>query len=308
VINRDTKYHFILNPVAGRGKAYHAIKKIRSSLRELIVNHKISITDAPNHATELAKESASDHEVVVAVGGDGTINEVMNGLVGQKKTLGILPLGSGNDFAKAANIPTSIHDAINIILKNKKKNIDIGRINIKEKFDKDFSTQNGRYFINGIGIGFDAKVAFESSNIKFLRGLPLYIVSVIKALSGYQTPNFKLELDYNKFSGNYFLIAIGNGKSAGGGFYLTPDAKLDDNEFDVCYVDDVNLLEIIKFFPSVLKGSHGRYSKVHFQKAKKITVESPETFFVHADGEIVGNNIEKIEVLIIPKELEVIVG
>ena len=306
--NDKNKYHFILNPVAGRGKAYHAIKKIRSMLREFIIDHKISITDAPCHATELAKESLMSEDVVVAVGGDGTINEVMNGLVNSKKALGILPFGSGNDFAKATNIPHNIHEAIRVIINNKRKLIDIGKVTTSNQIKNIFKLSEERYFINGIGVGFDASVAYESSKIKILRGLPLYITSIFKALLTYRIPNFSLQLDDEDFNNRYFLIAVGNGQSSGGGFYLTPNAKLDDSKFDVCYVDNITLLEIIKFFPSVLKGLHGKYKKVHFTQAKRISVASVDGFFVHADGEIVGNNISKVEISIIPKAMEVIVG
>ena len=306
--NYKSKYHFILNPVAGRGKAYHAIKKIRSMLREFIIDHKISITDAPSHATELAKESLPSEDVVVAVGGDGTINEVMNGLVNSKKALGILPLGSGNDFARATNIPHNMHEAINVILNNKRKLVDIGKVITSNQIENQLKLSKERYFINGIGIGFDASVAYQSSRIKILRGLPLYITSIVKALFTYKVSTFLLKLDDKEFKNRYFLIAIGNGQSAGGGFYLTPDAKLDDSKFDVCYVDNVNLLEIIKIFPSVLKGLHGKYKKVHFSQANNISVNSLERFFVHADGEIIGKNINKVEISMIPKAIEVIVG
>jgi diacylglycerol kinase (ATP) len=303
-----SKYHFILNPVAGRGKSYRAIKKIRSMLREFIIDHKISITDAPCHATELAKESLMSEDVVVAVGGDGTINEVMNGLVNSKKAFGILPLGSGNDFAKATNIPCNMHEAIKVILNNKRKLIDIGKVSTSNDFKNNLKQTTQRYFINGIGIGFDASVAYQSSKIKMLRGLPLYIASIVKALLTYRISNYLLKLDDREFNNRFFLISVGNGQYAGGGFYLTPDAKLDDSKFDVCYVDKVNLLEIIKIFPSVLKGLHGKYKKVHFTQAKRISVNSLDRFFVHADGEIVGKDINNVDIAIIPKAIEVIVG
>ncbi|MDI6779669.1 MAG: diacylglycerol kinase family lipid kinase [Bacteroidota bacterium] len=302
------KYHFILNPVAGRGRAYLAIKKIRNILRDLRVNHYISITNAPKHATELARATCNEHDVVVAVGGDGTINEVMNGLVDGKAIMGILPLGSGNDFAKAIRMPKRIHEAIDIILRHEKKTIDIGKVKTNKYLNNQLNLSEERYFVNGIGIGFDASVAFESSKIRFLRGLPLYITALIKALLKYRTPDFKIKIDELKSKSRYFLIAIGNGISAGGGFYLTPNARLDDNKFDVCYVDHVNLLEIIKIFPSVLKGLHGKYKKVHFTQANDIVVDSNDKFYVHADGEIVGKLVNNVEISMIPNALQVIIG
>lgn len=302
----NKKYHFILNPVAGRGKVYLAIKKIRSILRQIGIDHKISITNAPGHATELAKSTCNDHDVVVAVGGDGTINEVINGLVGGIAALGILPLGSGNDFAKALKVPKSIQKAIDLILKHNEKKIDIGEVKTSIYTASQPHKTNVRYFVNGVGIGFDASVAFESSKIKILSGLPLYITALIKALFKYRTPHFKIKIDEKRSIDRFFLIAIGNGISAGGGFYLTPNAQLDDGKFDVCYVDHVNLFQILKIFPSVLKGLHGKFKQVHITQANYIHVVSEDNFYVHADGEIVGNLVNEVEISLIPGALHVI--
>jgi YegS/Rv2252/BmrU family lipid kinase len=300
------KYHFILNPVAGRGKTYLAIKKIRRILREVGIEHKISITNAPGHATELTKSTCHDQDVVVAVGGDGTINEVINGLIGGKAALGILPLGSGNDFAKAIKVPQNIQKAIDILLKHNKRTIDIGKVKTTKYIELQSNQTNERYFVNGVGIGFDALVAFESSKIKIFSGLPLYIAALIKALSKYRAPDYVVKIDEIRLKNRFFLIAIGNGISAGGGFYLTPNAQLNDSKFDVCYVDHVNLFQIIKIFPSVLKGLHGKFKQVHFTQANNIHVNSTERFYVHADGEIVGNLANEVEISMIPGVLQVI--
>ncbi len=308
MLTNTKKYHFIINPIAGRGRAYLAIKKIRCILRNLNINHHISITNAPMHATELARATCNDNDVVVAVGGDGTINEVMNGLVDGKAILGVLPLGSGNDFAKVINVPKKIHEAIDIILKHQKKTIDIGKVKTRKLIDNKNILYDERYFINGIGIGFDASVAYESSRIKRLRGLPLYISALFRALLKYKAHNFIVKLDELRLKSKLFLIAIGNGVCAGGGFYLTPKAKLDDNRFDVCYVEHVGIFKILKIFPSVLKGLHDRYAEVHFTNTKNIEVESEENFYVHADGEIVGNNVNNAEINLIPAAINVIIG
>lgn len=306
--SKQTNYHFILNPIAGRGRAYKAIKKIRSVLREKNVNHTFSITSAPKHATQLAKDAQKDYDVIVAIGGDGTVNEVMNGLINGKTKFGVIPLGSGNDFAKAVNMPHNLIDAIDVILSNKNIIADIGKVITHRMVDNKKQIYDERYFINGIGIGFDASVAYESSKIKRLRGLPLYISALLRALLKYKTLNFLVKLDELRLKSKYFLIAIGNGVSAGGGFYLTPDAKLDDKRFDVCYVDPVGLFKILKIFPSVLKGLHGRYKEVNFTQAKNIEISSEQKFFVHADGEIVGNNVNSVKISLIPAAIQVISG
>jgi diacylglycerol kinase (ATP) len=304
----EASYHFILNPVAGRGKAYHAIKNIRMILRNLTINHRISITDAPFHATEIARESIKTDDILIAVGGDGTINEVVNGIVNTNKIFGILPLGSGNDFAKATNIPINVHKAIKIILNNKRKSIDIGKVKTTVISNRESILTTERFFINGVGIGFDARVAFESSKIKALRGLPLYMTSVFKSLFSYEVPLFSVRFDSETLKGPFFLIAVGNGTSAGGGFLLTPNAKLDDRIFDICYVKNLNILEIIKIFPTVFKGKHNKFDKVHFRQSSEIHVNSMQNFYVHADGEIVGKNVNNVDISLVPETLEVIVG
>lgn len=304
----DKKYHFIINPIAGRGRTYKAIKHIRSLLNNSDINYQITITKAPKHATEIAKHAANNSDVIVAIGGDGTVNEVTNGLINSNSSLGVIPLGSGNDFAKMLYIPNGLQKAFDIIINNETKLIDIGkvvtRINNKQKSE----VYDERYFFNGIGVGFDASVAFESSKIKSLRGLPLYITALFKALLKYKTPHLSIDIDGKAFLDKFFLVTIGNGKCSGGGFYLTPDAELCDNYFDICYVNKINLFQIFKIFPSVLKGLHGKFKEVNFLKAKNLIIDSKDKFYVHADGEIVGNHVNNVEITLIPNAIKVISG
>lgn len=296
------KYHFILNPVAGRGKAYRAIKYLRKILHDRKIEHQFSITNAPGHATKIAEYAKDKTETIVAVGGDGTVNEIVNGLVNSKTRLGLVPLGSGNDFARSLNIPKNIDKAIDIIFKNQIICVDIGKV----KTNTLNKSENERFFINGIGIGFDATVALESKNISLLRGIPLYLTAVIKSLMKYRTPNFLLKIDNFITKSKFFLIAVGNGISSGGGFKLTPDAKLNDSKFDVCYVEDLSILKILKMLPSSLKGTHRKFKEVHYQKAEYLNISSNNNFNVHADGEIVGYNVNNVEINIIPKQIQVI--
>ncbi len=300
------KFHFILNPVAGRGKAYRAIKYIRNLLRNKKINHEFSITNSPGDATRIASESKDIFDTIIAIGGDGTVNEVMNGLVNSDAKLGVIPLGSGNDFARSLNLSKDIDKAINVILDGKISYCDIGKVITKLKNENNEEKFSERFFINGIGIGFDATVALESQKIKLLRGLPLYFAAVIKALLKYKTPNFTIKLDEFITKSKCFLISIGNGKSSGGGFKLTPEADINDSKFDVCYVDDIGLFKIFKMLPSSIKGTHKRYREVHFSKAENIQIFSNNNFVVHADGEIIGKKVNSVEIEIISSNLKVI--
>ncbi len=304
----NNHYHFIINPTAGRGKTYKAIKDVRKILSNLNIDHKISITKSKGHATKIAKQAISESNIIVAVGGDGTVNEVANGLVSSDSALGVIPLGSGNDFAKVVNMPLNLRESINILLKNQIKTIDVGKIITSINHSCKSNIYDDRYFINTVGIGFDAVVANESAKIKYVRGLPLYITALIRALLKYKTPNFSVNIDGKLYEEKFFLITIGNGTCSGGGFYLTPDAILDDGIFDICYVNDLNIFKILKIFPSVLKGSHGKFSEVNFLKTTNLMIDSKEMFYVHADGEIVGNNVNRAKIKMLQAGIKVVHG
>ena len=163
------KYAAILNPHAGRG----SVTKARTKLAVLLQNEfgpmDIHLTEYPGHAREIAGSLKDSVEVIVGVGGDGTLHEIVNGMMGGKAALGVIPMGSGNDFIKMLNLPIDTAAALQVIKKNLRKKIDIGKI-------------GDRYFPNGVGIGFDAWVVRESMKVKKLRGFLIYLYSVIKTI------------------------------------------------------------------------------------------------------------------------------
>lgn len=264
-------------------------------------------TSGPGEATTLASDTTNDYDVVVAVGGDGTVHEVANGLIGTGKALGIIPIGSGNDFAKMLNLSKNLKDSIETLLKNKIHEIDVGKVVCSPSLELKSSQQIiERYFVNGVGIGFDAQVAHESASLRWITGLPLYTFSLFRALITYQSPLFNLSIDHHKLYKKLFLVAIGNGTCVGGGFYLTPKAKIDDGYLDICVVEDVSIRRVLQVFPSVLKGDHGKYPEVGFFRGKKILIETENPTAVHADGEILGTRITNINIEIIPRKLKVL--
>lgn len=302
-LGNDLKAHILLNPYAGRWKGarlYHKIMKYAKLLRHL---EKFQLTTAPGEAIKIARETSA--ELIIAAGGDGTVNEVVNGILqsGSEKLLGVIPIGSGNDFAKMLNLkPFKIKLALESIKKSKAITSDVGLI----KFLTSDGKLEERFFINVVGIGFDAVTADESRKIKHLRGIPLYLLSVLKTLSKYESPEMEVYIDGKLIKDKIFLIAIGNGTSAGGGFLLTPQAKIDDALFDVCIVNDLSILKILQLLPTVLKGNHIHYPEVRMFKAKEIEIRSNSNLTMHADGEILGTSLRWIKISVVPSAVEVI--
>ncbi len=302
-LGNELKAHIILNPYAGRwkgAKLYHKIVQYVKALKNL---ERFQLTTAPGEAIQIARDTSA--ELVVAAGGDGTVNEVVNGILqsNSEKLLGVIPIGSGNDFAKMLNLkPFKIKLALESIKRRKIVVSDVGLIQY-QSYDGSFGE---RFFINGVGIGFDAVVANESRNIKYLRGIPLYTLALFKTLTKYETPEMEVYIDGKLIKDKIYLIAIGNGVSAGGGFLLTPDAKINDAIFDVCLVKDLSILRVLQVLPTVLKGKHTHYPEVRMFKAKEIEIRSNSNLTMHADGEILGTMLRWIKISILPSAIEII--
>jgi YegS/Rv2252/BmrU family lipid kinase len=300
-------FTFILNPSAGKGVAGRLRSRILSALQTSGLRHEFLETGAPGHATLLAR--ASESQTVVAIGGDGTVNEVANGIVGSGRRLGIIPAGSGNDLIKSVNVPRDLKQALRILLKGKTRKIDLGLVStgLSRKGDETGSTVTERVFVNGVGVGFDAAVAVRTREIPVLRGTALYLLAALQTLGRYKSPLFDVVIDGKRRTGRNLLMAIGNGRCAGGGFFLTPDAVVDDGLLDVCIIEKLTIPEILRLMPKVLRGRHHSVRQVKFDRGTGVTITSEVPFYVHADGEIVGQEVRSVEARIAPHGIQVIV-
>jgi YegS/Rv2252/BmrU family lipid kinase len=268
----------------------------------------LQLTKCAGDATTLAKEIAG--EVIVAVGGDGTVNEVANGLISSEKSLGIVPAGSGNDLIKSIGIPRSFPDALNILLKNRTRRIDVASVacSRSSELENGATSPSERYFLNGVGVGFDAAVADCTNRMKRLRGSIRYVLAVLRTLGKFQAPLFCISLDGEITESTNLLIAVGNGKCAGGGFWLTPDASVYDGWLDVCLVEAIPVHKILRLMPKVMRGAHTMEASVTMRRAKAIEISSSQRFYVHADGEIVGREVNEVKIRVHGKALRVVVG
>ena len=163
-----------------------------------------------------------------------------------------------------------------------------------------------RYFVNGVGVGFDAAVAVRTREIRFLSGTALYLLAAFQTLGKYDSPSYDITFDGTERRSRNLLMAIGNGFCAGGGFFLTPDARVDDGLFDLCVVERASVPRILLLMPQAMRGKHGSAPEVKFYRAKKITIRSETPFYVHADGEIVGRRVTEVQISLLPKALTVI--
>lgn len=295
------RFYVILNPTAGRGSAAAARGMVERELERAGCEHRVVETRRRGHAAELAAAAVAEGwPAVVAVGGDGTVHETANGLLraageGPSTPLGIVGVGSGNDFAKLAGVPKDPAAAVR-------------RLAHAEPRAVDAATVNGEWFTNGVGIGLDARVAIEVDRRRRLRGVAMYLAALPAVLRAWRAPRMRLEIDGEPVSdAPMTLVTVGNGGRHGGGFWICPDASIDDGFLDVCACDRLNTLGILRFLPRVMRGTHVGASCVHMHRARRVRVTSPDPLPVHADGEIIAHDAHDLDILIHPGRLTVLV-
>lgn len=285
----------ILNPQAGKGKARRLLPVIEKKLRAQGLVFEVFETSGPGHATELARSLVqSGIDMVIAAGGDGTVREVAGGIHGTTAILGVLPLGSGNDFIKSVGIPKDLDAACALLAGGKVRTIDLVRIGTT-------------CLANAVGVGFDALVVVEANRMRWLQGLALYVAAVLKATLNYTCPRTTIELDGIRLEKPILLIACANGEYYGGGFHIAPGAKVDDGLLDVCVIDAVSRLRILHKLTYVIKGTHAQLPEVEFYRTRKVRLSSPDILYVQADGDLLPEaDPHQLEIEILPLALKVI--
>ncbi|MDR2900128.1 MAG: diacylglycerol kinase family lipid kinase [Treponema sp.] len=303
------KIWVILNPTAGKGKAETQYPKIESFLKERGENFEFLLTKGPGDAIELAQNlPLSNDDIIVAAGGDGTCNEVVNGLLTRAAplpvppTLGILPIGRGNDFAYAPGIPNDIEKALDILAERKIRPLDVG-------FVKGGFFPEGRYFVNGVGIGFDTQVGFDAAKMKHVKSGIAYAFGAIKNIIRYDDPAL-LQVTYDKqeLTLPATIFSVMNGKRMGGSFYMGPDAKLDDGLFDFCTVHHPkSRMRLIQLVAKYTKGTQGECEDVSTGRAAHFHIKALEGgMAAHADGETLCYDGKELEMTCIPSALKLI--
>lgn len=312
----------ILNPMADMGRAW----RVANDLRPIVAEHggaDWSGTVYPTHAMEIARQAALDgYDMVIAMGGDGTVHEVINGLMqspaGKRPALGVVPIGSGNDFAYALGIPTDAGRALAHALSGKASAIDLGLLTCPSPASPGtFGVgvdEHGRkeYFDNTIGIGFDTIVTLHSHKLPLLRGFLMYFTAVIQTiLLNHNPARMQMEIDGEKLEQENLMVVICNGPREGGGFMMAPDARADDGVLNYTMIQKVGRAMMFRLLPEVMKGTHGKFPQVRQGICKTFSLTSSGPLYIHLDGEIFTgfeSNIKRMTVEILPNALMVVKG
>lgn len=297
------KTYFLVNPIAGRGRGRKMIEPISEMIKGYPEQFELYVTECRGDATKFAQSIRNTKSVLLCFGGDGTLNEIINGLGAYSEViLSIFPIGSGNDFARSVNQKLSISEIVRKVSDPKFENIDIGQV--KFKINGNLTIH---YFLNSCGIGFDALSAYYSNQKSILRGLPLYLKAVFNSLVKYQPFFFEAYIDANpKISGLKMMISIGNGKTSGGGFYLTPKAQIADGLLDIAIAEHLNLLKILVLLPRAINGDYINTQYVKYLKFKKASFCIEPGNYIHTDGEVLSKSVKEFEIEIIKSSLKIL--
>ena len=302
-----TKYKIIANPTSGHGKGAKAIPQIESELARLGLDFDLVRTERPGHGIELARQAALDgYDVVVGAGGDGTVNEVLNGLMEARKSskkrpaLGVLCAGRGNDFAACVDIPEDLPGECQVLKENHRRTIDIGRITGGRY-------PQGRYFANNAGIGFDAVGTIEVVKLPDW-GMLSFMIAILKTiLLYYKGPFVRIDYDGQTLETSTMMLLTMNGKRMGTGFRMAPDAKPDDGLFDVVIVRQVSRGRILTLIPHFMKGTQGTQPELRTLRAAKVSITALEGVLPsQSDGEIVCVDGKHLEMEILPLQIDIV--
>ena len=283
----------VLNPVAGGGKTLTALPKVHEALKSLDRPYHIHLTERAGDGRVAAKRFAQDGaSLILSVGGDGTIHEVVNGLCesGTSATMGVVPAGNGSDFARTINASKKIEESVAAACNGRSRPIDVGRAILADG--------TTRCFINVAGLGFDALVAERVQHTKFLPGANLpYLAAALQTLVSYRNIKVAVEADGESFSTYAVFVQIANAKYMGGGYKIAPMADIEDGLLDVAIVGDLSKPDLLRTLPRVYGGGHINHPKFKHLRARKVRIETLEPALVQLDGEIVGNSPVTFEVM-----------
>jgi YegS/Rv2252/BmrU family lipid kinase len=281
----------IVNPVAGGGSALRKWNEVS----HLFSDYDVSFTQYRRHAQEIALSSLNDYELIVAVGGDGTLYETLNGffmngaIANPRPALGFLPFGRANDFAVMAKIPFDPVESVHSLLNGKDRMIDVGMSEVEGKREA---------FLINLAVGFESEAAMRSQRGKFITSGELrYFLLIFETLLGYRNQPMKIVVDGKEFSGKYFIADVFNGHLTGGGMVLVPDAKMDDGILDVFLAEDISKLDAVKLLPQTYSGKRLVHPKISILQAREILIETETPMYVVNDGETAGLTPVKVHVL-----------
>ncbi len=300
----------IVNPNAGSGKGQKDWHLIAELMRKVNLSITVNFTEAKGHAVHLTGEAVRNGcRNIITIGGDGTLNEVVNGIFMNKAcpstdvTIAMIPVGTGNDWGRMFGIPLDYEKAVSIIKEGKVMLHDIGMVNYFNEAEN-----KNRYFINIAGLGFES-VVVKRTNYQKDRGhsgKTIYFYNLLMSLLSYKNTRAEIIVDGEKKSADVFSINVGNGKYCGGGMRQTPDAVPDDGLLDVTVINGIGKFEIIRSLKMLYDGTILTHPKIDGYKCRNLKVSSESLLWVEADGESLGHT--PAEFSIIPAGINIVYG
>ncbi len=301
-----TYARLIVNPTAGAGRTAKKWPYIKALLKNTGLRFEHDITEAPGHAIELAKSAVNKgYKLVVSVGGDGTINEIVNGIyaTGDMKDveLGIIGTGTGSDYIRTIGVSKYYQESCHHLMNPMKKSVDLGMVEF---------TQNGqpakRIFANFAGLGFDAEVVKATTKkFKNFGGKPAYLMGLLSTFTTYKNRQIQITINGQTENHKVCTIVMSNGKYGGGSMLLAPNADPCDGLFDVIIIGDVTKPDLLRSLPRIYKGTHLTHPKVMVKRTNLITISSDEPMAIQADGDLLGEAPARFTVL--PSVLNILV-
>jgi len=292
----------VLNPAAGRGAAARALDPIAREFHHQGWSVEVERTEGPGHGAELAARAVqAGAQRVVAVGGDGTVHDVANGLLrcpgGADVALGVVPIGSGNDFAKLVGVYR--HSPVRVVR----------RLVTAQTARFDAGLVCEEYFVNSVGFGFGPEVVRVRNAMPGLSGFASYFVPVFRAVARFRPPRLEVRARGFAETGNMMMVEVCNGTTAGGSYRFAPDAQPGDGRLDVCLVRRVSLLRFLMAVPRVMRGTHATMREVALFQTRQVTIRSLDgPLLLHVDGELREPDAHECSVRVEPGCLTVLVA
>lgn len=297
----------IFNPNASRRRAKARLEAARTALTAVGLGYELYVTESQGAAADVARAAAqAGYAAVVAAGGDGTVNEVVNGLLaaagdGPTVPLGILPLGTGNDFSDMAGLPVDLIAAAQIIAQQRTRQIDGGWVAFRESGSRDVWQE--RYFLNNCAAAMEPLVTLENDRITNVHGTARYLVALVRALVKLQAWQMHIRWENGALTGPTYLLSMANTPRTGGLFTIAPDALLDDGCLDVIHAPEMPKRQVMMILPRFFDGSHVRHPKIRTLRAADIHVSSRPGTPIHVDGELIAASADEIHCRALPGQV-----
>lgn len=286
----------IVNLIAGHGRCKALFPRIKAELDRRRLDYELHYTNEPLEATDVAKWGIdAGFQRIVAMGGDGTVNEVANGMLGKDAVLAVIPAGNGNDFVRMLAVPSDPFRALDALTSQHERTMDLGRV------------ADDRCFVNGLGIGIDAQVARDVLDMRRLTGAPAYLAAAIREAFRFKAFLVSIDTDEGRYEQSCLSVGVANGRYAGGGFLMAPRADVYDSRIDVYAIEDYTRWERLLRLPRVRAGAHLGWRKVHYRQVTTATIASPSKLIAHIDGEPYRLPSGEFTVSVLPQALRVAV-